>query len=398
MKRIRLHKGREASLNRRHPWIFSGAIKIPPDDQLPAPGETVLICNAAGEPLALAAWSAAPTIRARVWSFNPQDVVDDAFLRERLRLAIKRRGRLLASTSRTACRLVYGESDDMPGLIVDCYGDFLVCQFLFAGVERWKPQIVASLASLMQCRGIYERSDTAARELEGMPPSTGVLWGETPPGRLEIRDYASRFLLDVEHGHKTGFYLDQAENRQIVSILAGGCERVLNCFSYTGSFAIAALRGGAEHVVNIDASATALNAAAANLQHNGFGEERYHNICGNAFEVLRTLKTNGLKFDMVILDPPKFAERKNQQKKAARAYKDIALQAAALISPGGLLVTFSCSGNMDAALFQKVLADALLDAGRQGQIVRYLHQSGDHPVALPFPESYYLKGLVCRLE
>jgi 23S rRNA (cytosine1962-C5)-methyltransferase len=304
---------------------------------------------------------------------------------------------MLNDPLRTGCRVVYGESDELPGLIVDRYGDFLVCQFLFAGVDAWKAEIVKLLHTLLPCRGIYDRSEAAVRQREGLPPEQGLLWGEMPPELVEINENGRLYGVSIAHGHKTGFYLDQYDNRELLRTLAAG-RSVLNCFAYTGGFGIAALQGGASHVLNIDSSAPSLDLAAGNFRRNGFENERYSFQCANAFEILRELKQAGRQFDIVVLDPPKFAETKAQFKRAARAYKDIALQGAALLSPGGLLVNFSCSGAIDLPLFQKITADAVLDAGRTGQILHYMHQASDHPVGLPFPESLYLKGLVCRID
>lgn len=394
MQTIHLNRDRASSLLRRHPWVFSGAIARVTGQ--PVSGETVRIVDAAGAPLAVAAYSPSSQIRARVWSFDADETVDAQFLARRLEAAVARRRALLMDPLRTGCRLVYGESDGLPGLIVDRYGDFLVCQFLFAGVERWKDDIVAILRQLVPCVGIYERSEAAVRAREGLPATQGVLWGDEPPALLEINEQGRRFGINIVHGHKTGFYLDQYDNRSLVARLARG--RVLNCFAYTGGFGIAALQGGASHVLNIDSSAPSLELAAGNFQRNGFAPEHYDNLNGNAFELLRQFRHEERRFDMVILDPPKFAETKVQFKRAARAYKDIALQGASLLEKGGLLVTFSCSGAIDLSLFQKITADAVLDAGRQGQILHYLHQGEDHPVGLAFPESLYLKGLVCRVE
>jgi len=395
MHTIHLNKDRAASLLRRHPWVFSGAIARVTGQ--PVPGETVRIVDAAGTPLALAGYSPSSQIRARVWSFTVDDTIDANFLARRLEAAVSRRRALLDDSQRTGCRLVYGESDDLPGLIVDRYGDFLVCQFLFAGVECWKDDIVRILRQLVPCTGIYERSEAAVRAREGLPATQGVLWGEEPPERVEITEQGRRYGISIAHGHKTGFYLDQYANRALVASLAAG-RNVLNCFAYTGGFGIAALQGGASHVLNIDSSAPSLELAVSNFGRNGFETDRFDNVNGNAFELLRQFRHEDRRFDMVILDPPKFAETKMQFKRAARAYKDIALQGASLLNEGGLLVTFSCSGAIDLPLFQKITADALLDAGRQGQILHYLHQSEDHPVGLAFPESLYLKGLVCRVE
>lgn len=395
MKTLQLNKGRESSLLRRHPWIFSGAIDKVTGS--PAPGETIRVCDASGTLLGLAGYSPSSQIRARMWSFDGKESIDAAFFERRLRAAIGRRQAMLNDPLRTGCRVVYGESDELPGLIVDRYGDFLVCQFLFAGVDAWKAEIVALLHTLLPCRGIYDRSEAAVRQREGLPPEQGLLWGEMPPELVEINENGRLYGVSIAHGHKTGFYLDQYDNRELLRSFSAG-RSVLNCFAYTGGFGIAALQGGASHVLNIDSSAPSLDLAAGNFRRNGFEDERYSFQCANAFELLRELKQAGRQFDIVVLDPPKFAETKAQFKRAARAYKDIALQGAALLSPGGLLVNFSCSGAIDLPLFQKITADAVLDAGRTGQILHYMHQAADHPVGLPFPESLYLKGLVCRID
>ena len=395
MKTLQLNKGRESSLLRRHPWIFSGAIDKVTGS--PAPGETIRVCDASGTLLGLAGYSPSSQIRARMWSFDGKESIDAAFFERRLRAAIGRRQAMLNDPLRTGCRVVYGESDELPGLIVDRYGDFLVCQFLFAGVDAWKAEIVSLLHTLLPCRGIYDRSEAAVRQREGLPPEQGLLWGEMPPELVEINENGRLYGVSIAHGHKTGFYLDQYDNRELLRSFSAG-RSVLNCFAYTGGFGIAALQGGASHVLNIDSSAPSLDLAAGNFRRDGFEDERYSFQCANAFELLRELKQAGRQFDIVVLDPPKFAETKAQFKRAARAYKDIALQGAALLSPGGLLVNFSCSGAIDLPLFQKITADAVLDAGRTGQILHYMHQAADHPVGLPFPESLYLKGLVCRID
>lgn len=395
MKALHLNKGRDSSLLRLHPWVFSGAVNRVTGD--PAPGETIKLLSASGEQLAVAAYSPSSQIRARVWSFKKDEVVDESFFRRRLAAAIKRRDTLLKDPLRTGCRIVYAESDDLPGLIIDRYGDYLVCQFLFTGVEVWKSVIVAQLRELLPCKGIYERSDAAVRAREGLAPAQGVLWGEEPPEIVEINEQGRLYGLSIAHGHKTGFYLDQYNNRELVRTLSAG-RRVLNCFAYTGGFGIAALQGGAQHVLNVDSSGPSLALAATNFTRNGFTQEQFTNKEANVFELLREFKQARREFDMVILDPPKFAETKAQFKRAARAYKDIAMQAATLLSPGGLLVSFSCSGAIDLPLFQKITADGVLDAGRHGQIIHYMHQAQDHPVGLPFPESLYLKGLVIILD
>jgi 23S rRNA (cytosine1962-C5)-methyltransferase len=402
MKTLQLNKGRDTSVIRHHPWIFSGAVdKVSGNPQA---GDTVTVLDAAGKALGLAAWSPSSQIRARLWTVDASQQVDAAFIRSRVQRAVQRRAHLL-SAARTAVRLIYAESDGLPGLIVDRYGDFLSCQFLSTGPEFWRDTIIAALREFTPCVGIYERSDVNVRKHEGLPQQTGVLWGEEPPESVEIVEQDRIFEVNIKQGHKTGYYLDQFDNRSLVQSYcrervgsAQAVRRVLNCFSYTGGFGVAALKGGAEHVINIDSSSPSLQVAANNLALNGFEPEQADLVQANVFEYLRELRQQEQTFDLVVLDPPKFAETKSQFLKAARAYKDITLQAAQLIATGGTLVSFSCSGAIDPALFQKITADGLLDAGREGRITHYLHQSEDHPVGLPFPESLYLKGLVCVLD
>lgn len=402
MNTLQLKAGRDSSLKRHHPWIFSGAVAQVAGK--PEAGETVKVVDAEGKALGFAAYSPSSQIRARMWSFDDSAVIDANFIRQRIQRAVLRRAHLFAPT-RTAVRLIYAEADGLPGLIVDRYGDFLSCQLLSTGPVLWRDIIVAALAEFTQCKGIYERSDVSVRKHEGLAPQSGLLWGEEPPSMVQIAEQDRVLEVNIRSGHKTGYYLDQFDNR---SLLQQYCrdrvhshepvKRVLNCFSYTGGFAVAALKGGAEHVTNVDSSGPALEVAADNLALNGFGPEQAELVQANVFDYLRELKQQGQLFDLIVLDPPKFAETKSQFLKAARAYKDIAMQAASLVSKGGSVFSFSCSAAIDPALFQKITADALLDAGREGRITHYLHQSQDHPVALPFPESLYLKGLVYVLD
>jgi 23S rRNA (cytosine1962-C5)-methyltransferase len=394
MKQLQLAKGREASLLRHHPWIFSGAVARVMG--APISGETVQVVANSGQSLGYAAYSPDSQIRARVWSFDTNADINADFIRLRVQRAVNRRAHLLGQ-QRTAIRLVYAESDGLPGLIVDRYGDYLSCQILSSGAEFWRETIIAALAEFSPCKGIYERSDVAVRKHEGLEQRQGLLWGEDPPEFVTIQEQDRLFAVSIQKGHKTGYYLDQYDNRGLVQTLSAG-KAVLNCFSYTGGFGIAALKGGARHVTNVDSSAPALELAGQNLELNDFDPSQAELVQANVFEYLRELKQQGKTYGMVVLDPPKFAETRHQFKRAARAYKDIALQAAQLIEPGGMLVSFSCSGAIDPALFQKITADALLDAGREARITHYLHQSEDHPVALPFPEALYLKGLVCALD
>lgn len=408
---VLLKKGREASLRRHHPWVFSGAIASinAGTKGKPEAGDTVRVLSAGGEVLGKAAWSPESQIRARMWTFDAAstpELVDEALIEKRIQRAINRR-QSLRSDERTALRLIYGESDGLPGLVVDQYGDFLSCQFLTVGIERWRDTVVSALVSALQsetgagCRGIYERSDVAVRKHEGLKEQAGLIWGEEPPEQIVIQEHGRKYQVNIAGGHKTGYYLDQYDNRQWVQQLCarqGQNWRVLNCFSYTGGFGIAALAGGVRQVINVDASEPALHSAAANVALNGFTDSQSVQVQANVFEYLRELRQQNEQFDLIILDPPKFADTRHQFKKAARAYKDIAMQAAHLLSPGGYLINFSCSGAIDMALFQKITADGLLDAGRQGAITGFLSQSEDHPVALAFPEARYLKGLVSVLD
>ncbi|MGQ0603945.1 MAG: class I SAM-dependent rRNA methyltransferase, partial [Anaerolineales bacterium] len=348
--------------------------------------------------LARGAYSPHSQITLRVWTFNPDEMIDASFFRHRLERAITARS-TFPSLHSTAIRLINAESDGLPGLIADGYADFVVCQFLSAGAEKWKAEIVAALRELvpcMPCRGIYERSDVDVRGKEGLPPVTGVLAGERPPAQVEIEEHGCRFLVDVLHGHKTGFYLDQRDNRAALLPYVAGRE-VLNCFAYTGGFGVAALKGEAVHVTNIDSSAPALEIARRNFELNAADASQFTLHVGDVFTVLRQYRDSRRQFDVIVLDPPKFAETKAQVERAARGYKDINLLAFKLLRPGGVLFTFSCSGGLEPALFQKIVADAALDAGREAQIIKRLSQSADHPVALNFPEGEYLKGLACRV-
>jgi 23S rRNA (cytosine1962-C5)-methyltransferase len=394
MKQIRLKQGREKSLLRRHPWVFSGAIASV--EGSPEPGETVIVRSAAGEFLAQAAFSPQSQIRARVWSWNESDVIDPAFLEHRIQQALTLRQAWVDSAQTDAYRMIHAESDGLPGLIVDRYHDTLVLQILSAGMERWRDEIVAILSKMEGVACIYERSDVTVRALEGLPERTGILFGDTgKPTRL-IKENGLRFIVDIQNGQKTGFYLDQRENRAFVRQIAQG-KSVLNCFCYTGGFSVYALSGGAESVLSIDSSEEAIQLAQENTLLNLGTLDHSEWLVGDVFQELRTLRDRGRQFDRVILDPPKFAPTASQAQKAARGYKDINLLGFKLLKPGGILVTFSCSGGIDASFFQKIVADAALDAGVEAKIVCRLEQAPDHPTLLAFPEGTYLKGLVCQI-
>ncbi|MCX2727231.1 class I SAM-dependent rRNA methyltransferase [Thermomicrobium sp. 4228-Ro] len=392
--RLILKSDHDRPVRRHHPWIFSGAIaRIDGDAE---DGDIVEVHSSDGEWLARGYLNRRSQIVVRLLSWNRDETIDESFWARRIERALAARTRLHLDQVTNAYRLIYAESDWLPGLIVDRYADFLVIQSLTLGIERRKELLVRLLAERCRPAGIYERSDLDVREKEGLPPADGTLWGQEPPERILIEEYGHRFQVDVRRGQKTGFYLDQRENRRrAAAYLKHG--RVLNAFAYTGAFAIYALANGAEHVVNLDTSAEALAEAAAHLALNGFPADRAEQIGGDAFRLLRHFRAGGRRFDAVILDPPKFAYAHAHLERAARGYKDINLQALHLIEPGGVLITFSCSGLVSIDLFQKIVFAAAEDAGREVQILERLGHPPDHPVRLSFPEGEYLKGLICRV-
>lgn len=392
MPSLLLKPGREKSLLRRHPWIFSGAIASI-DDALQL-GETVEVFDAQGKFQARAAYSPHSQIRARVWTFNIDEPVDEDFFRRHIQSALDARMTFKLTTVTEAYRLIHAESDFLPGLIVDRYGEMLVMQSLTAGSEYWLDVIVDLLLELTHTLTIYERSDADVRELEGLTLRAGLLRGESPAEFITVVENGLRFSVDYKKGHKTGLYLDQRDNHLRVRDLAQGRD-VLDCFCYTGGFTLNALAGGAKSVVAVDTSSAALALSRENVVSNKLPIEKVEWLEGDVFQVLRRLRDQGRSFDMVILDPPKFAQTAAQAERAVRGYKDINLLAVKLLRPGGLLVTFSCSGGISPDLFQKIVAGAALDAGVDVQIVEYLSQCLDHPVSLNFPEGRYLKGLIC---
>jgi 23S rRNA (cytosine1962-C5)-methyltransferase len=396
MPTLTLKPGREKSLLRRHPWIFSGAIQHV--DGNPESGATVDLLAANRQFLARAAYSPNSQIRARVWTFDQSESVDADFLHRRIQRAIRARSALHleegAGVRSDAFRLIHAESDGLPGIIVDRYADTLVVQFLSAGAEFWKETIADILLEETGLTTIYERSDADVRELEGLTPRIGILRGNILHSPLTITEHGLKFNVNIAEGHKTGFYIDQRANRHRVRELSEGRD-VLDCFCYTGGFTVNALAGGAKSVFSVDASADALALCKENVALNSLPNDRHSILEGDVFQLLRKFRDEGRSFDLIVLDPPKFAPTASQAEKAARGYKDINLLGFKLLRSSGLLVTFSCSGGVDAFLFQKIVASAALDAGADAQILEYLAQGPDHPVALSFPEGAYLKGLVC---
>jgi 23S rRNA (cytosine1962-C5)-methyltransferase len=394
MPSIYIRQGRERSLLHHHPWVFSGSVHH--IEGLPAPGETVKVHAMDGAFLAWGAYSPTSQIRVRAWSFDPLAKINSEFLYDRIRSAIEFRSALFNDPSTDSFRLIHAESDGIPGLIVDKYVNFLVIQLLSTGVEFFKKEIISTLEEILHPAGIFERSDLAVRDLEGLPQQIGVLSGETPPDLIQIIENGLKFWVEIKHGQKTGFYLDQRINRQqFASIIRSGT--CLNCFAYTGAFTAFALKAGVSSVLSIDASADSLELAKKNIQLNGFPLAACEWQVEDVFSALRGLRDSGRSFDTIILDPPKFAPTAAQVNKAARAYKDINMLAFKLLNPGGTLFTFSCSGGIDDSLFQKIVSDAALDAHVDARIIYHLAQGPDHPISLNFPEGSYLKGLVCKL-
>ncbi len=392
MPLVKLKRGRDKSFLRKHPWIFSGAIDSVKD--LKQNGETVEIISADGKPLGYGSYSAHSQITVRVLSFNPSEKIDIDFIRKRIESSIELRNNLINTQSTNAYRIINAESDFLPGLVVDKYDNYLVCQFLSAGAEFWKKEIVEVLNSIFNPAGIYERSDVDVREKEGLQPVKAVLSGKEPAEFIEVIENENKFFVDIKSGHKTGFYLDQRDNRNILSLFASDKE-ILNCFSYTGGFAVYALRGGAKKVINVDSSADALSLAEKNLSLNKIDSSRYENTRDDVFKYLRKLRDTNKQFDIIVLDPPKFAESVSQVEKASRGYKDINLLALKSLKKNGILFTFSCSGHITQELFNKIVSDAAIDSGREVHILKFLTQSSDHTISTSFPEGLYLKGLVC---
>jgi 23S rRNA (cytosine1962-C5)-methyltransferase len=385
---------RDKSLLRKHPWVFSGALaKIKGN---PSAGETVDIVNTRGNWLGKGAYSPRSQIAVRMWTFDKEEAVDALFFRHRLERAISSRHELKKHGRLSACRLVNAESDGLPGLIVDQYDQYLICQFLTAGVHAWKTVIAGQLQEIVAPEGIFERSDSPVLDKEGLDRTVGVLAGKTPPETITIREGDYRYLVDVRNGHKTGFYLDQRDNRRQVGRYVADAD-VLNCFCYTGGFGVAAMAAGARTLTNIDISAAALDIARQNMALNNLDTDRVAYLQADVFKQLRAFRDAAREFDVVVLDPPKFADSRQQLDRASRGYKDINLLAIKLLRTGGYLFTFSCSGLMEPGLFQKIVADAALDAGRDAQIIRRMSQAADHPTSLNFPEGHYLKGLLCRI-
>lgn len=399
MTELILKEGKERSLFRRHPWIFEGSVARL--NGRARPGDTVDVIDANGRHLAKAAWSPHSQIRARVWTFDTDTIIDDAFFKRRVADAVARRHAMPQLIGQEGMRIIHGESDGLPGVIADRYGDTICLQLTAAGPDKWRKAIVGALVKATGISRIYERSDSDVRKLEGLTPITGWVHGEAPSDSeptLSIDENGVRLGVDVVGGHKTGFYLDQRDNRLLTRELAKD-KSVLNCFCYTGGFSLQALAGGAKQVLSIDSSGPALSGARANLARNPhLDASRAEWLEADVFEALRMFRKEERKFDLIVLDPPKFAPSAAHADRAARAYKDINLLGFRLLNPGGYLMTYSCSGGIGLELFQKIVSSAAVDAGRDARILRRLAAGPDHPIALHFPEGEYLKGLLIQAD
>lgn len=397
MAQLILLPGKERSaFKQHHPWLFAGSVGRL--EGRARPGDTVEVLADNLRPLGRAAYSPSSQIRARFWTFDPEESIDDAFFKRRIAAAVARRQALPELKGQQGLRLIHAESDGLPGIVADQYGDTVVVQLTSAGADKWRKAIVAGLVKATGCARIYERSDSDVRGLEGLEPTVGWLHGEPPAGALSIDENGVQLAVDVIGGHKTGFYLDQRDNRAWLRSVAAGKD-ILNCFCYTGGFSLQALAGGAAHVLSIDSSGPALAQARANLALNPqLPADRAEWLEADVFQALRDFRKAGRTFDLIVLDPPKFAPSAAHADRAARAYKDINLLGFRLLRPGGLLMTYSCSGGIGLELFQKIVAGAALDAGREARIVRRLSGTADHPVALNFPEGEYLKGLLVQVD
>lgn len=390
LKRIILKPGKERSLLRKHPWIFSGAIANTPEAI--STGETVDVIAADGKFLGRGAYSPQSQIKVRIWTFDPKQDIDRIYFRQRIADSVSRRKNLVPAEHSNAVRLIHAESDGLPGVILDRFGSTAVVQILTAGARAWREMILDEIQNQLQPECLIEKSDADVLALEGIEPCIEVIAGSVPQNGLRIHENGLVYSLDPLDGQKTGFYLDQRNNRALVGRFCEG-KKVLDCFSFSGGFSLNALAGGAQFVTSVDSSAPALDLLRKNLALNGLDAGRHESVEANVFDYLRGQRDRGSHYDLIILDPPKFAPTTAQVDRAARAYKDINLLALKMLNPGGMLFTFSCSGGVSLELFQKIVSDAALDAGRDLHITHILHQAEDHPVLGSFPEGTYLKGL-----
>jgi len=394
MSEVRLKKGKEKAVRQLHPWIFSGAV-----EQIkgkPQNGEIVEVKDHSGAFLARGFFNDQSRVAVRLLEWNEDVMIDESWWRMRVRRAVSARKDLLASAETNTCRLIFSEADFLPGLIVDRYADYLSVQILTSGIEKVKDIIVSELVSLLKVKGVFDRSDASARAHDGMEASFGILYGEQPPEFVEVVENGLKYHINIAEGQKSGFFCDQRENRRIVAGYTQD-KKVLDCFSYSGGFTLNALKSGASEVVSVDSSALAIETLKQNIELNGFGTKKHVAVQSDVNKYLRILKEEQQKFDVIVLDPPKYAPSRSSLDKASRAYKDLNRMAMGLLNSGGLLATFSCSGAVDISHFKQILAWAALDAGREIQYIYQFCQPEDHPVRSSFPEGEYLKGLFCRI-
>lgn len=388
---IKLNPGRERSVFLRHPWIFSGAIQYLPTGLIP--GQTVKVVSSDGKQLGWGSISPQSQIQVRMWSFDPEQKINKELVYQRIKASILRREELRKKTNTNSFRLIHSESDELPGVILDLYGDIAVLQLLTTGAWFWRDTIIESILEFVKPASLFEKSEGDVLKLEGLTPRIEIVSGQIPPEGIVITENEISYQLDVLESQKTGFYLDQRDNRELVRNYASG-KKVLDCFCFTGGFSLNCIHAGAESVLAVDSSAGALTALQTNCMLNKVEKDRIVPVEANAFEYLRKLRDQAETFDLIILDPPKFAPTRAQAERASRAYKDINLLALKLLKPGGILFSFSCSGGVNTELFKKIIADAALDSGKPLQFLNTLHQASDHPVLSSFPEGEYLKGIV----
>lgn len=393
MINVVLKKGKEKAAWQHHPWIFSGAMDRISGD--PSNGDVVRVTDHSGDFLAYGYFNANSRVAVRLLEWDESRSIDTAWYTEKIHQALSQRTHLLNAET-TTCRLIFSEADFLPGLIVDRYGDFLSMQIGSSGIENAKETIIEILVAACQPIGIVNKSDAGARAHEGLDPADGLLWGEAPPEFIEVRENGIRYHINISEGQKSGFYCDQRDNRSILSAYAEGKD-VLDCFSYSGGFTLNCLKNGAKHVMAVDSSALAIETLEKNVALNQFKKDVVTVVQSDVNKQLRNLKESGQKFDIVILDPPKYAPSRSSLDRAARAYKDLNRLGMGLLNPGGLLATFSCSAAADLDTFKQIIAWAALDAGKEVQIVKQFHQPEDHPVRTSFPEGEYLKGLLLRV-
>lgn len=394
MVEIKLKKGKEKAVWQHHPWVFSGALeKI---NGQPENGDVVRVVDATGSFLAYGYFNDQSRVAIRLIEWTEQTPVDEAWYIRKINDAIRLRRNILTDVGTTACRLIFSEADFLPGLIVDKYAEFLSVQILSSGMEKVKPILINALCNALNPKGIFDRSDANAREHEGIRSENGLLWGEAPPAFIEVKENGVRYHINIAEGQKSGFYCDQRDNRRLLAEYASG-KNILDCFCYSGGFSLNALKSGAKSVTSVDSSALAITTLKQNITLNHLHDRTHTAIQCDVNKQLRMYKDAGEKFDIVILDPPKYAPSRSALDRAARAYKDLNRLGLSLLEAGGLLATFSCSGAVDIETFKQIVAWAALDAGKELQVIRQFSQPEDHPVRLSFPEGEYLKGLLVRV-